>query len=142
MVEGFMVTARHGTPAIRMIQFYTLEFFGEIAKRLNADSEWSKTMAGHNMRIVCSAVDKKRSFLIAVKDGRVSTSDANASTAADYRFEGRYETWMALCKGEAEMDRLIQQGKIRLAGSMSDVMGLMGPLNRIVLTARSFPKQF
>lgn len=125
-----------------MIQFYTKDFFGEIAKRLNADSEWSKTMAGHNMRIVCSAVDKKRSFLIAVMGGVVSTAEAGPETRADYRFEGKYETWMALCKGEAEMDRLIQQGKIRLAGKMSDVMGLMGPLNRIVLTARSFPKEF
>lgn len=125
-----------------MIQFYTQEFFREVATRLNADSEWSRTMVGHNMRIVCSAVDKKRSFLIAVKDGRVSTSEAGPETPADYRFEGRYETWMQLCKGEAEMDHLIQQGKIRLAGSMADVMGLMGPLNRIVLAARSFPKEF
>ncbi len=125
-----------------MIRFYTREFFEEIGRRLNQDPEWSKTMKGHTMRIVCSASDKKRSFLIAVKDGRVSVDDATAETPANYRFEGRYETWMALCKGEAEMDRLIQQGKIRLAGSMTDVMGLMGPLNRIVLTARSFPKEF
>ncbi len=125
-----------------MIQFYTKEFFDEIARRLNADSEWSRTMAGHDMRIVCSASDKKRSFLIAVRNGAVSTAEATAKTPADYRFEARYETWTALCKGEAEMDRLIQQGKIRLAGKMSDVMGLMGPLNRIVLTARSFPKTY
>lgn len=125
-----------------MIQFYTKEFFGEVARRLNADSEWSRSMADHNMRIVCSAVDKNRSFLIAVKKGTVSTSEAGPTTAADFRFEGKYAVWMQLCKGEAEMDHLIQQGKIRLAGSMSDVMGLMGPLNRIVLAARSFPKEF
>lgn len=125
-----------------MIQFYTKDFFAEIARRLNADSEWSQTMAGHDMRMVCSAIDKKRSFLIAVQGGKVSTQEATAETPADYRFEGRYAAWVALCKGESEMDRLIQQGKIRLAGSMTDVMGLMGPLNRIVMTARSFPKEF
>lgn len=125
-----------------MVQFYTKEFFAEIAQRLNADSEWSRTMAGNDMRIVCSASDKKRSFLIAVKKGKVTTAEAGPDTPADYRFEGRYDTWVQLCKGEAEMDRLIQQGKIRLAGSMANVMGLMGPLNRIVLAARSFPKDF
>ncbi len=125
-----------------MIQFYTAEFFDEVARRLNADSEWSKTMTGQDMRIVCSAIDKKRSFLISVQNGTVSTAEATPGTPADYRFEGRYATWMALCKGEAEMDHLIQQGRIRLAGKMSDVMGLMGPLNRIVLTARTFPKTF
>lgn len=125
-----------------MIQFYTQEFFQEIGRRLNGDPEWGKTMKGHNMRIVCSASDKKRSFLIAIADGRVSMAEATAATPADYRFEGRYAAWVDLCKGVAEMDRLIQQGKIRLAGSMTDVMGLMGPLNRIVMTARSFPKEF
>jgi len=125
-----------------MIQFYTKEFFAEIARRLNADAEWGKSMAGHTFRMVCSASDKKRSFLIAVTKGKVATSEAASDTPSDYRFEGRYDAWMSLCKGDAEMDHLIQQGKIRLAGSMSDVMGLMGPLNKIVLTARSFPKEF
>ncbi len=125
-----------------MIQFYTRDFFEEIARRLNADPEWTQSMKAHNMRIVCSASDKKRSFLIAVAGGKVSTAEATLTTPADYRFEGRYATWVDLCKGNAEMDRLIQQGKIRLAGSMADVMGLMGPLNRIVMTARSFPKEF
>lgn len=125
-----------------MIQFYTREFFEEIARRLNQDSAWSAAMKGHDMRLVCSASDKKRSFLIFVKGGVVAISDATPETPADYRFDGRYPAWVQLCKGEAEMDGLIRQGKIRLAGSMTDVMGLMGPLNRIVMTARSFPKEF
>lgn len=125
-----------------MITFYTPEFFEELARRLNADAEWSASMAGQTMRIVCTASDKRRSFLIAVDQGVVRTSEAGPETPADYRFEGRYETWTKLCKGDAEIDKLIQRGKIRLAGSMANVMGLMGPLNRIVLTARSFPKEF
>jgi len=47
-----------------------------------------------------------------------------------------------LCKGEAELESLIQRGKIRLTGSMPDLMGMAGPLNRIVMVARSFPKTF
>ena len=125
-----------------MIQFYTAEFFEELARRLNADAEWSKMMTGHDMRMVCSAIDKKRSFLIAVKGGQVTTAVAAPETAADYHFAGRYDVWAQLCKGEAEMDRLVQQGKIRMAGSMAAAMGFMGPLNRIVLAARSFPKEF
>lgn len=131
-----------GGAARPMIQFYTKEFFEEIARRLNADAEWGKSVAGKTFRMMCTASDKKRSFLITVTQGKVATSEAGPEARADYRFEGRYEAWMSLCKGEAEMDRLIQQGKIRLAGSMSDLMGFMGPLNKIVLTARSFPKEF
>ena len=125
-----------------MIRFYTKEFFAELARRLNEDSDWAKVMAGHDLRMVCTAVDQGRSFLISVQDGRVTASEATPETRADFRFEGRYEAWTRLCKGEAEMDRLIQQGKIRMAGPMPDAMGFMGPLNRMVLAARSFPKEF
>ena len=125
-----------------MIRFYTEAFFEELGRRLNEDETWRRTAHGVSLRIVCSAVDLRRAFLIDVRDGRVTTDVAGPDTAADFRFEGHYEDWMLLCKGEAELDRLVQVGKIRVAGSMPALMGLMGVLNRIVVVARSFPKEF
>lgn len=125
-----------------MVRFYTEAFFAELGRRLNEDETWRRTAHGVRLRIVCSAVDLRRAFLIDIRDGRVTTDVAGPDTATDFRFEGRYEDWMHLCKGEAELDRLVQVGKMRVAGSMPALMGLMGVLNRIVVVARSFPKEF
>jgi putative sterol carrier protein len=125
-----------------MIQFYTKEFFDELARRLSADVGWRERVRGMDLRIVCTAVDKKRSFLLQVKGGMVTAAEAVPESKADYHFEGRYEAWVKLCKGEAEIDALVQTGKIRIAGPLQEAMGLMGPLNHMVLVARSFPKEF
>jgi putative sterol carrier protein len=125
-----------------VVQFYTKAFFEELARHLNEDADWAKWGKALNARILCSAIDLKRSFLIDIKKGRVATKEATIETPANYKFEGRYEAWMALCKGEAELQKLIVAGKIRFTGSMPDLMGLAGPLNRIVMVARSFPKTF
>ncbi|MEK6987107.1 MAG: SCP2 sterol-binding domain-containing protein [Candidatus Thermoplasmatota archaeon] len=125
-----------------VIQFYTAGFFEELARRLNADEDWGRQMKGQHLRINCTASDRQKSFLISIEDGRVSTQEVTTEVPADFRLEGPYKTWVQLCKGEWEIDQLIQTGRIRLAGSMPDAMRLMGPLNLIVLTARSFPKEF
>ena len=125
-----------------VVQFYTKAFFEELARRLNEDADWAKWGKALNTKIVCTAIDVKRSFLIDIRKGRVSTKEATPDTAANYKFEGKYETWAALCKGEAELQKLIMAGKIRFTGPMPELMGLAGPLNRIVMVARSFPKTF
>ena len=125
-----------------VVQFYTKAFFEELARRLNEDADWAKWGKALDMKIVCTAIDVKRSFLIDIRKGRVSTKEATPDIAAKYKFEGKYETWVALCKGEAELQKLIMAGKIRFTGPMPELMGLAGPLNRIVMVARSFPKTF
>jgi len=125
-----------------IIQFYTKEFFEELARRLNEDEDWLKWGQDLNVRIVCSAVDIGRAFLIAVKAGEVRTSEVFDEMPAKFKLQGKYENWVKLCKGEAELDKLIRTGRIRLTGSMPDLMGMAGPLNRIVMVARSFPKTF
>ncbi len=125
-----------------VVQFYTKEFFEELARHLNEDEDWARWGKTLNAKIMCSAVDLKRAFLIDIKKGKVTTKVAKPGAAATYKLEGKYETWTALCKGEAEIQQLIVAGKLRFTGSMPDLMGLAGPLNRIVMVARSFPKTF
>ena len=124
------------------VHFYTLPFFQELARRLSADETWGRQFQGREVRLVCSAPDVKRAFLLEVHDGAVRASEATADTKADFRLEGPYDSWVRVCKGEAEVEKLVLAGKIRVAGSMPDLMRMMGPLNHMVLMARTFPKEF
>ena len=125
-----------------MIQFYTDEFLEELARRLGEDKEWMAQAKTRPLRIICSAHDLKRSFLIAVEGDRVHTEPASPSTPARFRFEGPYDAWVRLCKGETEFEKLVETGTIRVTGPMPELMSMFGVLNRIVLAARSFPKEF
>lgn len=125
-----------------MVRFYTPEFFEELGRRLSADRNWIDGLAGRCIRMVCFAYDRDASVLIAIEDGRVRTEPASAGTCATFRFEGSYDSWVRLCEGKAEFEDLVQNAKIRVSGPMPDLLSLSGPLNHIVLTARSCPKTF
>ena len=125
-----------------MAQYFTQAFFQEVANRLNADPEWSRKAAAITAKVILTCVDRKASFLIDVVNGRVSSSAVAADVPADFKFEGTYDAWTQLGKGEKDFQSLVMGGKIRFRGSMPKIMALMGVLSRITVVARDVPKDF
>jgi len=125
-----------------MTRYFTKEFFEEVVNRLNADPEWSKKAAAITAKVVLTCVDRNAYFLLDVANGKVSSSEVAADVPADFKFEGTYEAWTQLGKGEKDFQSLVMGGKIRFRGSMPKIMALMGVLTRITVVARDIPKDF
>jgi len=125
-----------------MTRYFTREFFDEVVNRLNADPEWSKKAAAITAKVVLTCIDRNASFLFDVANGKVSSSEVAAEVPADFKFEGSYDAWTQLGKGEKDFQSLVMGGKIRFRGSMPKIMGLMGVLSRITVVARDVPKDF
>jgi len=113
-----------------------------VVNRLNADPEWSKKATAITARVVLTCVDRNASFLLDVANGRVSSSEAAGDVPADFKFEGTYDAWAQLGRGEKDFQSLVMGGKIRFRGSMPRIMALMGVLTRITVVARDIPKDF
>ena len=125
-----------------MVAYFSKAFFDEVARRLNADPEWLKKASSLATKIVLTCVDRGRSFLIEAQNGVVSSQESTPDAPAEFKFEGTYDAWSALGKGEKDLQSLVLGGKIRFRGSMPRIMGLMGPLARISQVAQQVPKEF
>ncbi len=125
-----------------MVQYFSKAFFDELANRLNADPDWTKKAVSTSVKIMLTAADRKSSFLLDVQGGKVAASEVPSDAPADFKFEGVYDTWVALAKGEKDFQSLVMGGKIRFRGSMPKVMGMMNQLNRITQLAQQLPKEF
>lgn len=125
-----------------MVQYFSKAFFDEVASRLNVDPEWSKKASTVTTKIVLTSLDRAMSFLVAVDAGRVSVSETTPEVPADFKFEGNYDAWVQLGKGERDFQGLVLGGKIRFRGSMPKIMALTGQLNRITFVAQQIPKEF
>ena len=128
--------------AASMVQYFTKAFFDEIAGRLNVDPEWGKKAATITAKIVLTCTDRNASFLVDIQGGKVAVHEVAPDVPADFKFEGAYDAWMQLGKGERDFQGLVLGGKIRFRGSMPKVMALMGPLGRITQLAQQVPKEF
>ncbi len=125
-----------------MVQYFSKAFFDEVASRLNSDPEWTKKASAVTAKIVLTSLDRGTSFLVAVEAGRVVVSQVTPDVPADFKFEGNYDAWVQLAKGERDFQGLVLGGKIRFSGSMPKIMALMGQLNRITFVAQQVPKEF
>lgn len=125
-----------------MSQYFTQAFFEEVASRLNGDPEWSKKAAMINAKLVLTCLDRGTSFLIDIVNGRVVSSAVQADIPADFKFEGNYDAWTTLGRGEKDLQSLVMGGRIRFRGSMPKIMALMNVLGRLTSVARDVPKDF
>src|SRR2546425_559162 len=104
--------------AASVVQYFTKAFFDEIASRLNADPEWGKKAAAITAKIVLTSTDRNASFLVDIQGGKVTVQHVAPDVPADFKFEGAYDAWMQLGKGERDFQGLVLGGKIRFRGSM------------------------
>ncbi len=125
-----------------MTRYFSKEFFDDVANRLNADSEWSKKATTITAKIVLTNSDRPASYLLDIRAGKVAASEVAPEIPADFKFEGNYDAWVQLGKGEKDFQSLVFGGKIRFRGSMPKIMALLGPLNRITQVAQQVPKEF
>jgi putative sterol carrier protein len=127
---------------LSMVQYFTKGFFDEVADRLNSDTEWGKKSAAITAKIVLTCGDRSESFLLDIQGGKVAVLAVAPDVPADFKFEGNYDAWTQLGKGEKDFQGLVLGGKIRFRGSMPKVMALMGSLSRITQLAQQVPKEF
>src|SRR6266704_2226330 len=125
-----------------MVQYFSETFFDELASRLNAEPECAKRATTVTAKIVLTYIGRNASFLLDIVGGKVAASAVPPDVLADFKFEGPYDAWMQLGKGERDFQGLVLGGKIRFRGSMPKIMALTGQLNRITQVAQQVPKEF
>ena len=125
-----------------MVQYFSKEFFDELANALNTDAEWLKKSSGSNFKSIITITDHSKSFLLDVVGGKIAVSEVAPDVPADFKFDGPYDAWIILGKGEKDFQSLVMAGKVKFRGSMPKVMGMMSQWNRLIKVAQQLPKEF
>ncbi len=125
-----------------MVQYFSKEFFDNLAAALNADAEWTKKTSSSSFKSIITITDRSKSFFLDVTGGKVAVTETAPDAPADFKFEGPYDSWVILGRGEKDFQSLVMMGKVKFRGSMPKVMGLMGQWNRLIKVAQELPKEF
>src|SRR2546430_6156528 len=137
----FPVGLLRGGSGACMVQYFTKAFFDELAGRLNADAEWGKKAAAIVAKIVLTCTDRNASFLLDIQNGRVAVHDVAPDVPADFKFEGTYEAWTQLGKGEKDFQGLVLGGRNPFPGSLPKVIAPTRPLSPITQIAQHAPQE-
>ena len=105
-----------------MVRFWSKEFFEEASELLNKDQELEKVFSGINTTIIAECSDRNSAFLITVKNGKISSSEASSDDKAEFRFTAPYDKWVKIAQGKDKVQSEVVKGGIKFRGSMPKML--------------------
>jgi len=105
-----------------MVRFWSKEFFEEASELLNKDQELEKVFSGINTTIIAECSDRNSAFLITVKNGKISSSEARSDDKAEFRFTAPYDKWVKIAQGKDKVQSEVVKGGIKFRGSMPKML--------------------
>lgn len=113
------------------VQFFTEEYFEQLAQKLNDDEKFQSKAADLELKLLNVAKDKDKAFLLDIDNGKVTASAASEDTDATFKFIGDYDNWVKNHEGKSSLEKSIMTGKIKLKGSIPKIMRLRDKLSRV-----------
>ena len=122
-----------------MAKYFSEEYFKEIEKRLVADPKWQQDTKGVKTTILLNAVDHGTLFLLKVEDGNTTIAKSEPGVTAEFSFEGPYEVWTRVAKGEVDFQSAVLKGLLKFRGSITKILFYRDRFTRITDVIRSVP---
>jgi putative sterol carrier protein len=125
-----------------MAKYFTEEYFKEVELKLTADPKWQQDTKGIKTTILLSAPDRSALFLIKVEDGVTAISKTEPGVSVEFSFEGTYDVWTKVAKGEVDLQSAVLKGQLKFRGSITKILFYKDRFARIAEVIRSVPVEF
>ena len=125
-----------------MAKYFSEEYFKELERRLNSDVKWQEGTKNLRTSLLLTATDQNASFSLAVENGKTSIQRVEPSSQAEFTFEGPYEVWTKVGKGELGFQAAVLKGSLRFRGSITKILFYKDRFLRIAEVIKEIPKEF
>ncbi|MDA4128008.1 MAG: SCP2 sterol-binding domain-containing protein [Thaumarchaeota archaeon] len=125
-----------------MVKFFSDDFFKEVETTLTADPKWQEGTKGMKSTILLSATDLPASYLLTVESGNTSIQKTETPTPAEFSFEGTYEVWSRVGKGDLDLQSAVLKGSLRFKGSITKILFYKDRFLRIADAIKGIQKEY
>jgi len=125
-----------------MSKYFSEEFFKEVETGLAADAAWQQATKGVKSTIKLGATDQGLSYLVTIEDGRTTIGKTDGTVQAEFAFEGSYESWTKVGKGEVDLQQAVLKGMLKFTGSITKILFYKDRFVRMADVMKSIPVEF
>jgi putative sterol carrier protein len=125
-----------------MPKFLSDEFFGELQGALSSDPKWTETTGGVKTTILLGVTDAGSNYMISVDGGATKIQKVEKGAAAEFSFEGTYDAWTKVAKGEVDMQSAVLKGQLKFKGSITKILMYRDRFMRIAEVLKGLPKEY
>ena len=127
-----------------MAKYFSPEFFALLQESLVNDAKWQDGTKGLKTSMKLSTTDQNTasSYLLKVEEGKTTISPSDPAVPAEFSFEGTYETWTRLAKGEVDFQSAVLKGLLKFKGSITKILVYKDRFLRMAEVMRSIQVDF
>jgi putative sterol carrier protein len=125
-----------------MAKFLSDEYFSQVQAALSTDQKWLESTKSVKTSIAFNATDIGQNYVLTVENGVSTLQKVAAGTPVEFSFDGTYDTWSKVVKGEMDIQSAVLKGQLRFKGSITKILMYKDRLNRISEVMRDVPKEF
>lgn len=127
-----------------MVKFFSPEFFAQVQDALTNDAKWQEDTKGlkTSVKLTSTGQVNASSYLLKVEDGKTTISPSEPAAPAEFSFEGAYETWTKVAKGEVDLQAAVLKGLLKFKGSITKILMYKDRFLTIAKVMRSMPVEF
>lgn len=125
-----------------MAKFLSDEYFSQLQVALTQDPKWSESTKGVKTSIAFNVTDIGQNYVLAVENGATTLTRVAAATPAEFSFDGTYDTWSKVVRGEMDLQSAVLKGQLRFKGSITKILMYRDRFIRVADMMRQVPKEF
>jgi len=125
-----------------MSKFLSAEYFTQVQAALTQDQRWLESTKTLKTSIAFNVTDGGQNFVLAVDNGVTTLQKAAAGTSTEFSFDGTYEAWSKVVKGDIDIQSAVLRGQLKFKGSLTKILLYKDRLTRVAEIMRDTPKEF
>jgi putative sterol carrier protein len=125
-----------------MAKYLSDEYFSQVQAALMQDAKWVESTKSLKTSVALGVTDIGQNYLLSVDNGTTTLQKVPLGTAAEFTFEGTYEAWCKIGRGEIDLQSAVLKGQMKFKGSLVKILSLRDKLNRVADVMKEVPKEF
>jgi putative sterol carrier protein len=127
-----------------MVKLFSPEFYAQLQDSLSNDPKWQDSTKGLKTSIKLTATGQgtASTYLLKVEEGKTTITPSEPAAQAEFSFDGPYETWAKIAKGELDFQGAVLKGVLKFKGSITKILFYKDRFLRIAEVMRSIPLEF
>jgi putative sterol carrier protein len=125
-----------------MAKYMSEEYVSQVQVALSSDAKWTETSKSFKTSIAFNVTDQGLNYILNVDNGVTTFQKAAPGTSAEFSFDGAYETWCKVAKGEVDIQSAVLRGQLKFKGSLTKILMYKDRFIRVAEVMRDVPKEF
>jgi putative sterol carrier protein len=125
-----------------MSKFLSDEYFSQVQAALSQDQKWLESTKAVKTTIAFNVTDMGQNYVLGVENGATTLQKVAAGTPAEFSFNGTYDAWTKVVKGEIDIQSAVLRGQLGFKGSIAKILMYKDRLIRFAEIMHDVPKEF